>query len=126
MSKLTSEMESEERPTHPPDQIIKGKPKWTEVGVTSVSQGDGQETPFHIDRLNPSRHLVNEIESSWRESAEDTQRVVVNMMSDLNCELLVTLGDARLDPDTEKKYLELHEQWEKYKVSKTHDKLVYY
>ena len=117
MSKLTSEMESEERPTHPPDQIIKGKPKWTEVGVTSVTQGDGKETPFHIDRLNPSRHLVDEIESSWRDSAEDTQRVVVNMMSDLNCELLVTLGDARLDPDTEKKYLELHEQWEKYKVS---------
>ena len=113
MSKLTSEMESEERPTHPPDQIIKGKPKWTEV----VTQGDGKETPFHIDRLNPSRHLVDEIESSWRDSAEDAQRVVVNMMSDLNCELLVTLGDARMDPDTEKKYLELHEQWEKYKVS---------
>ena len=35
------------------------------------------------------------------------------MMSDLNCELLVTLGDARLDPDTEKKYLEQHEEWSK-------------
>ena len=109
-------MENEDqkaRPTHPPDQIIKGKPKWLEVKVTSK---DCKETPFHIDRLNPSRHLVEDIETSWRDSAEDAQRVVVNMMSDLNCELLVTLGDARLDPDTEKKYLDQHEEWERYKV----------
>lgn len=104
------------RPTHPPDQIIKGKPKWTEVGVTSKTHGDCKETPFHIDRLNPSRHLVEDIETSWRDNAEDAQRVMVNMMSDLNCELLVTLGDARLDPDTEKKYLAQHEEWERYKV----------
>ena len=114
---MNSEMEHTERPTHPPDQIIKGKPKWTEVGVASVTQGVVKETPFNIDRLNPSRHLVEDIESSWREDAEDAQRVMVNMMSDLNCELLVTLGDARLDPDTEKKYLEQHEEWERYKVS---------
>ena len=104
------------RPTHPPDQIIKGKPKWTEVGVTSKTHGDCKETPFHIDRLNPSRHLVEDIETSWRDDAEDAQRVMVNMMSDLNCELLVTLGDARLDFDTEKKYLAQHEEWERYKV----------
>ena len=76
---------------HPPDQIIKGKPKWTEVGVTSVTQGE-KETPLNIDRLNPSRHLVEDIETSWRDNAEDAQRVMVNMMSDLNCELLVTLS----------------------------------
>merc|ERR1712227_66662 len=55
-------------------------------------------------------------ETSWRDNAEDAQRVMVNMMSDLNCELLVTLGDARLDPDTEKKYLDQHEEWERYKA----------
>ena len=110
---------AEERPTQPPDQIIKGKPKWTEVGVTSVTKGVETESPFNIDRLNPSRHLIEDIEASWREEAEDTQRVMVNMMSDLNCELLVTLGDARLDSDTEKKYMEQLEEWERYKVSPT-------
>jgi len=29
------------------------------------------------------------------------QRVLVNIMSDLHCELLSTLGDARLDQDTQ-------------------------
>ena len=116
-----------ERPTHPPDQIIKGKPKWTEIGIKRVSKGIEEETEFNVDRLNPSRHLIEEIETSCsgpdNAEAEDTQRVIVNMMCDLKCELLVTLGDSRLDPDTEKKYMEKHEEWECYKVSnivKTH------
>ena len=97
---------------HPPDQIINGKPKWTEIIVNKQNE----ETELNIDRLNPSRNMLEEIESACEERAEDTQKVLVNMMSDLKCELLVTLGDAKLDLATEQKFMEKHNEWENYKV----------
>merc|ERR1719418_277167 len=36
-------------------------------------------------------------------------------MSDLKCELLVTIGDAKLDLATEQKFIEKHNEWENYK-----------
>ena len=97
---------------HPPDQIINGKPKWTEIIVNKQNEA----TELNIDRLNPSRNMLEEIESACEERAEDTQKVLVNMMSDLKCELLVTLGDAKLDLATEQKFMEKHNEWENYKV----------
>lgn len=98
---------------HPPDQIINGKPKWTEV---NIQKKNGEEQEFNIDRLNPSRHLIDEIDVACDEKAEDTQKVLVNMISDLKCELVVTLGDAKLDSDTERLMREKMEEWESYKV----------
>ena len=60
--------------------------------------------------------MLEEIEAACEERAEDTQKVLVNMMSDLKCELLVTLGDAKLDLATEQKFMEKHIEWENYKV----------
>ena len=69
-----------------------------------------------VDRLNPSRNMIPSIESQYGESAENTQKVMVNMMTDLRCELVVTLGDARLSEEQENKLLEEHRQWEEFKV----------
>ena len=38
------------------------------------------------------------------------------MMCDLKCELVVTLGDARLGQDEEERLLKEHQEWELYKV----------
>ena len=108
------------RAHQPPDFIINGKPKWTDIQMTeNPGKKDclGSEETHVVDRLNPSRNMISSIESEYEEKAENTQKVMVNMMCDLKCELLVTLGDSRLDPDTEKKYMEKHEEWECYKVS---------
>ena len=38
------------------------------------------------------------------------------MLCDLKCELLVTLGDAKIDTEKEKILMEKHNEWENYKV----------
>ena len=106
---------------HPPDQIINGKPKWTDISIHRRGENSVDEdknVDFSIDRLNPSRKLIDEIETSCEEKAEDTQKVLVNMMSDLKCELVVTLGDSRLDAEKEKPLIEKFNEWEIYKVSR--------
>jgi len=101
------------RVTHPPDQIIHGKPKWTDL---SICKDDG-DTGFSIDRLNPSRHMIEGIEREVeKEKAEETQKIIVNMLCDLKCELLVTLGDAKIDIEKEKILMEKHNEWENYKL----------
>jgi len=100
------------RVTHPPDQIIHGKPKWTDVSICK----DDEDTGFSIDRLNPSRHMIEGIEREVeKEKAEETQKIIVNMLCDLKCELLVTLGDAKIDTEKEKILMEKHNEWENYK-----------
>ena len=104
---------------HPPDFIINGKPKWTEIQMTEQhgqTDSSGCEETHVVDRLNPSRNMIPSIESQYGESAENTQKVMVNMMTDLRCELVVTLGDARLSEEQENKLLEEHRQWEEFKV----------
>ena len=103
------------RVNHPPDFIINGKPKWTELSMIE-SQAEKEET-YVVDRLNPSRNMIGSIESNYREKAESTQMTMVNMMSDLKCELVVTLGDVRLSQDQEAELLSQHHQWELYKVT---------
>ena len=49
------------RVTHPPDQIIHGKPKWTDVSICK----DDEDTGFSIDRLNPSRHMIEVRDENW-------------------------------------------------------------
>ena len=103
------------RLNHPPDFIINGKPKWTELTMIEY-QSETEET-YVVDRLNPSRNMIGTIESNYREKAESTQMTMVNMMSDLKCELVVTLGDVRLSQDQEAELLSQHHQWELYKVT---------
>ena len=104
---------------HPPDFIINGKPKWTDIMMTEQlgqTGSPGAEERHVVDRLNPSRNMISSIESQYGESAENTQKVMVNMMTDLRCELVVTLGDARLSEEQENKFMEEHRQWEQFKV----------
>ena len=63
--------------------------------------------------------MIGTIESNYREKAESTQMTMVNMMSDLKCELVVTLGDVRLTQDQEAQLLSQHQQWELYKVTQS-------
>ena len=103
----------------PPDFIINGKPKWTDIQMTeNPGQTDcsGSEETHVVDRLNPSRNMISSIESEYAEKAENTQKVMVNMMCDLRCELVVTLGDARLSEEQEKKLMKEHRDWEEFKV----------
>ena len=128
-------MRRHSRKHHPPDQIIDGKPKWSEIDLIRKSdEPEKKSGELNIDRLNPSRHLIDEIEESCGEKSEETQRVLVNMMSDLKCELvgmnkvfiandpifesdyLVTLGDCLLDPEKEKREMEKYLEWENFKV----------
>ena len=104
---------------HPPDFIINGKPKWTDIKMTEQlgqTGSSGPEERHVVDRLNPSRNMISSIESQYGESAENTQKVMVNMMTDLRCELVVTLGDARLSEEQENKLMAENRQWEEFKV----------
>ena len=62
---------------HPPDFIIKGKPKWTDIMMTEQlgqTGSSGPEERHVVDRLNPSRNMISSIESQYGESAENTQK----------------------------------------------------
>ena len=101
----------------PPDFIINGKPKWTDIQMTEMpGQSDCSEETHLVDRLNPSRNVISSIESEYGEKAENTQKMMTNMMCDLGCELVVTLGDAKLSEKQEKKLLKEHQDWEEFKM----------
>jgi len=105
---------------HPPDDIIDGKPKWARIKIRKLEEGaEGQsevhEREINIDRLNPTRNMVDELEDGFNDDAEETQRVLVNMMADLQNELVVTLGDTRVDPKLEEQLMAENQKWECYK-----------
>jgi len=108
------------RSHHPPDDIIDGKPKWTQIKVRKALSGPNvantafSESEIIIDRLNPTRNMVDEIEDNFIEG-EDTQKVLVNMMADLQTELVVTLGDTRVDPKLEEQLMAENQKWDCYK-----------
>ena len=116
LSTILEKMAAERVRIHqPPDFIINGKPKWTNLQMTE-QQSAGSEKTHVVDRLNPSRNMISTIESQYAEEAETTQKVMVNMMCDLRCELVVTIGDVRLSEEQEKKSLKEYQAWEDYKV----------
>ena len=106
---------------HPPDDIIDGKPKWAQIKMRRTKAGpdDGPsevtESEINIDRLNPTRNMVEELEDGFNDDAEEAQRVLVNMMADLQNELVVTLGDTRVDPKMEEQLMAENKKWECYK-----------
>jgi len=109
------------RKHHPPDDILlDGKPKWAEIKLkvkeeSSVGHKKVFEREISIDRLNPTRKMLKEIDEGFKDDAEETQKVLVNMMADLQCELVVTLGGSRVDSKVEEKLLEEYKNWECYK-----------
>jgi len=109
------------RKHHPPDDILlDGKPKWAEIKLkvkeeNSVGHKKVFEREISIDRLNPTRKMLEEIDEGFKDDAEETQKVLVNMMADLQCELVVTLGGSRVDPKVEEKLIEENKKWECYK-----------
>eukprot|EP00092_Neocalanus_flemingeri_P038731 GFUD01042173.1.p1 GENE.GFUD01042173.1~~GFUD01042173.1.p1 ORF type:complete len:229 (-),score=72.53 GFUD01042173.1:20-706(-) len=104
---------------HPPDDIIDGKPKWTQIKIrrTETTPQGGvtvSESEIDIDRLNPTRNMVEEIDDNFTEG-EVTQKILVNMMADLQTEVVVTLGDTRVDPKLEEQLMAENQKWECYK-----------
>eukprot|EP00092_Neocalanus_flemingeri_P098374 GFUD01125437.1.p1 GENE.GFUD01125437.1~~GFUD01125437.1.p1 ORF type:complete len:198 (-),score=60.63 GFUD01125437.1:29-622(-) len=101
---------------HPPDDIIDGKPKWARIKIRTgtTPQGGVSEREIVIDRLNPTRNMVEEIDETFSDG-EETQKVLVNMMADLQAELVVTLGDTRVDPKLEEQLTAENQKWECYK-----------
>ena len=92
------------RKNHNPDEIIDGKPKWSEMKfVRKRRRSNGEdiehEDSFDFDRLNPHRTFVQEFEDQLDNTDWVYNNTVLKMMSDLNSETLVTLGDARLPPE---------------------------
>ena len=110
------------RQHHNPDEIIDGRPKWCTIKVVRPERnvGDDEESfmkeeTLDFDRLNPHRSFVAEFESEFDNSDWRYNHTLLKMVADLNCETTVTLGNIRLNPDDEKKYLDEYLQWQKYK-----------
>ena len=107
-----------------PDEIIKGRSKWTEMKFVRKRRLYGEDVEhedcFDFDRLNPHRTFVQEFEDSLDNTDWAYNHTVLKMMADLNSETLVTLGDSRLKPDLEEKMLKEYEEWEKYKRENKH------
>ena len=74
------------RKHHPPDDILlDGKPKWAEIKLkvkeeNSVGHKKVFEREISIDRLNPTRKMLEEIDEGFKDDAEETQKVLVNMV----------------------------------------------
>ena len=110
------------RPHHNPDEIIDGRPKWSSIKVVRPERnvGDDEETSakeeiLDFDRLNPHRSFVAEFESEFDNTDWRYNQTVLKMVADLGCETTVTLGNTRLKPDDDKKYLDEYLNWQKYK-----------
>ena len=107
---------------HNPDEIIDGRPKWCAIKVVRPEREVGEdeeklikEETLDFDRLNPHRSFVAEFESEFDNSDWRYNHTLLKMVADLNCETTVTLGNTRLKPDDEKKYLDEYLKWQKYK-----------
>ena len=100
------------RQHHNPDEIIDGRPKW--CGIT-VSRPGGKEETLDFDRLNPHRSFVAEFEDEFDNTDWRYNNTLLKMVADLNCETTVTLGDSKINPADEKKYLDEYLVWQEYK-----------
>ena len=124
-AKEESEANLPSRKHQNPDEIIEGRPKWTEMRFVRKRRLDGEDVEhedcFDFDRLNPHRTFVQEFEDSLDNTDWAYNHTVLKMMADLNSETLVTLGDSRLKPDLEEKMLKEYEEWEKYKRDNKHN-----
>ena len=67
------------------ETLLDGKPKWAEIRLkvkeeNSVGHKKVFEREISIDRLNPTRKMLEEIDEGFKEDAEETQKVLVNMV----------------------------------------------
>ena len=113
------------RKHHNPDEIIDGRPKWSEIKVmreeNKFNKDDFQsEEILDFDRLNPHRSFVAEFEDEFDNIDWRYNHTVLKMMADLNSETVVALGDKKLDPEAEKKYMEEYQSWQRYKRENQH------
>ena len=115
-------MRKRQRKHHNPDEIIDGRPKWCNIKVVrparDVEDDEGksrEEETLDFDRLNPHRSFVAEFESEFDNADWRYNQTLLKMVADLNCETTVTLGNTRLKPEDETKYLEEYLKWQKYK-----------
>ena len=108
------------RKHHNPDEIIDGRAKWSAIKVSrtesSCYKDDfRREESLDFDRLNPHRTFVAEFEDEFDNSDWRYNHTVLKMLADLNSETAVVLGNSRLEPDLDKKYMEEYLEWQKYK-----------
>eukprot|EP00092_Neocalanus_flemingeri_P018669 GFUD01020217.1.p1 GENE.GFUD01020217.1~~GFUD01020217.1.p1 ORF type:complete len:184 (-),score=63.28 GFUD01020217.1:31-582(-) len=111
-----------ERKHHTPDEIIDGKPKWSKVEL--VRDNSTKTKTLNIDRLNPTRTEMEELDEQFGENSDDYQQVMVHMMADLQSEVMVTLGDSRLDAQMEELMMQKNLEWECYKKKHSIEKWV--
>jgi len=109
-----------ERKSHNPDEIIDGRPKWSAMKVIRDGGGDPKEENFDFDRLNPHRTFIQEFEDQFDNSDWVYNNTVLKMLSDLNSETVVVLGNTRLDAESEKKHMTEYLEWQKYKRENKH------
>jgi len=112
------------RKHHNPDEIIDGRPKWSEMKVIHHKKKDddisNQEEHFDFDRLNPHRTFIPEFEDEFDNTDWVYNHTVLKMMADLTSETAVVLGNTRLDEDKDRKYMEEYREWQKYKRENKH------
>jgi len=96
-----------------PDEIIEGRPKWTKM--TQMCPQMKSETSLDFDRLNPHRSFIPEFDDNFKNEEAQYQKVALKMMADLQCELFVPIGDAKIAPDVEEKAMAEYLKWEEYK-----------
>ena len=100
-------VQKKERRHHNPDDIIDGKPKWSNVVIVRDMIGSNNRI-LNVDRLDPSWAEIEELDENYGDDADKQQRVVMQMMS----ELMVTLGNSRLDPKVEEQMMQKNLEWE--------------
>jgi len=108
------------RKSHNPDEIIDGRPKWSAMKVIRNEVGNSKEESFDFDRLNPHRTFIQEFEDKYDNSDWVYNNTVLKMLSDLNSETVVVLGNTRLDAESEKKHMTEYLEWQKYKRENKH------
>ena len=90
------------RKHHNPDEIIDGRPKWSNIKILHGGGRNGaddiKEESLDFDRLNPHRSFVPEFEDQFENTDWVYNHTVLKMLADLNSETAVVLGNNRLDP----------------------------
>jgi len=107
--KKADPVETVPRKTYNPDEIINGRPKWAKI--TKKDPKTGEETTIEFDRLNPHRTQIEEFDQ-MENNDDQFQKVGLTMMADFQSETLVTLGDAKLKPEDDQKYVKEYQEWE--------------
>merc|ERR1712203_533767 len=75
-----------------------------------------QVDELDLDRLNPHRLFIPELDDNFENKNGEYQKVALKMMADLQVDTFVPIGDARLGSEVEARARREMEEWEEFKV----------